>query len=198
MIWATVVAKHTFQSSKHPAQRTCFSLRPFCPTTAVSAFAETWEKRGGARKTTSSTAAPPMRNWRGVAMLCAQRRRMEHLRARMPVSTACSARGVPREDWLPAIGIVLVFFLLVLEIASARRRVWILVSRLELSESGSCETGPALNLGGDILDSDKEKGPGELPLVLSLLILSLRAGDHEGSRTKMEKGLTAGRRRFGL
>lgn len=59
---------------------------------------------------TSSTAAPPMRNWRGVAMLCAQRRRMEHLMARIPVSTACSARGVPREDWLPAIVIVFVFF----------------------------------------------------------------------------------------
>ena len=28
---------------------------------------------------------------------------MEHLRVRMPVSTTCSARGVPGVDWLPAV-----------------------------------------------------------------------------------------------
>jgi hypothetical protein len=57
-----------------------------------------------------------------------------------------------------------------------------------LSECGSCKTGLELNLGSDILESDKERDTRELVLVLSLLILSLRAGDREAWGTKTEKG----------
>lgn len=67
-----------------------------------------------------------------------------------------------------------------------------MVSRLELSESGSCKTEPVLSFGDDISDSDKERGPGELPLVLFLLTLSLRAGDLEGVVDKDRTGASVG------
>jgi len=63
-----------------------------------------------------------------------------------------------------------------------------------MNESGGCKTGLESKLGGDILERDKGKDPGETVLVLSLMLLSLMAGDREVGETKPEKGLPGGRR----